>query len=103
MPENTLEELKNFEKEQSDLLENIKNNSEKQVEKAKKETDTRLKQEKEKLEKEKQAKIEKANLDAKTQSKSIVKEYKDGIKGLERKSTKNFDNALDKIFSETLK
>jgi len=97
-----LEELRNFEKEQEDKLKQAESDSISAVGKARADIDKKLKDEKERLNTEKNEKIAMAKEKAKEEAKEIVGEYKQRIVELEKRSSKNFDKAVDGLFLTVL-
>lgn len=95
----TLEELKDFERQQKERVEQTKADSLNEIEVAKKEIDKKIAEERRKLEKKKQESVEKAKEKAKEESRIIEKEYQDRIKDLQNKSSKNFGKAAERILS----
>ncbi len=99
MEQNTLEELKNFEKQEQNRLEQMQAASLKDIEKANKDIDKRLKETKEELLRTKDEEVKVAKEKAGEKAKEVASEYKGKIGELEIKSSKNFKGAVDKIFS----
>ncbi len=94
-----LKELRLFEKEQEEKLERIQANSLEDIEKAKRDIDKKLEEEKEKEQKKREGEIEKAKVKAKDEAEEVIQGYKRKIAQLEKKSSKNVEKAVDKVFS----
>lgn len=103
MASNVLKELKQFEKQEEAKLQKAQSDSLSEIEKAKIGIDRRLKQEKESWENKKEGEINKTREKAMEEIKEVIKEYMQKINELEKKSSKNFKKAVDKIFAVILK
>ena len=91
--------LRSFEKQEEEKLNKLIEHSSGITGAAKKNIDNNLKEEKKKLQDKMQEELQKAKANAKEDSKEIAKEYKKKIEQLESKSSKNFEKAVDRIFS----
>lgn len=100
---NTLEELRNFERQKEKELKKIRASSLDEVGKARMDVSRKLKEEKERLESVKKDEIKKTELKTREEAKEIIVEYKKKAEQLENKSSKNIEKAVDKIFHVVLK
>ena len=98
-----LQELRNFEKQEESKLDNIQTDSLKRIEQVKKDIDKKLNEEKTRLQEKKEAEVLKTKDAAKEEAIVVTNDYQKRIGQLKSKSSKNFDKAVDKIFSAILK
>ncbi len=98
----TIKSLRDFEKQQEEKLKQTEDSSIQEVENSRKDIIKKINDEKVKLEKIREEEIIIAKEKAKEEANGIVREYKKKIGQLEKKSSKNFEKAVDKIFSTTL-
>jgi len=99
MATNVLKELREYEKIQEEKLEQLKNKTADDVEKARKGIEKSLAAEGAKLESKKHEEIEKSKEKAKEKAKETLIEYRKKTEKLEKRSSENFNRAVDLIFS----
>ena len=94
-----IEEIRQFEQDQEKRLERAKAETEKKLETAKKSRETQINRAKEQALKEKEAEVGEAMKKAKREVENTVREYASLKEELKAKSSKNFDQAVEKCFS----